>query len=118
MVSLYWRFYLFEFWAVSSVGQSTCFTRRGSQVQVLYRPLETAKAILSSLKSEGPHNVFMHAQITTKADVSVVRPERSAHIVKDVEVNPVLLLDVFLRVVAGVVQLVQDDAAGADGVFD
>jgi hypothetical protein len=27
--------------AVSSVGQSTCFTRRGSQVQVLYRPLAT-----------------------------------------------------------------------------
>ena len=24
--------------AISSVGQSTCFTRKGSEVQVLYRP--------------------------------------------------------------------------------
>ena len=26
------------FWAISSVGQSTCLTSRGSQVRVLYRP--------------------------------------------------------------------------------
>ena len=35
-------------WAVSSVGQSTCFTRRGSEVQVLYRPplFEARKALM------------------------------------------------------------------------
>ena len=32
--------------AVSSVGQSTCFTRRGSEVQVLYRPPSRLEEVL------------------------------------------------------------------------
>jgi hypothetical protein len=37
-------------WAVSSVGQSTCFTRRGSVVQILYRPPSNTKGAPASLK--------------------------------------------------------------------